>query len=541
MKHSPPDKTEILLIGCIGLLVCFLIVSAAALTRLIGAKEDEPAPTPSPEGREESLLTPEDLLPDNLSLGKMPAAVSFAEADGSVRSLSSLLKSTASPHGICLLFWASWCPDCERQMQSIREMEALSSQYGFELILIDRLETGRESVEKAQKALFDAGASAKCFYDTDRTCFDAWGLHEIPGTVLLNKEGTVLDYASGELTVGEWEGILRRAGAGRASATLAFLQSSFTGESGQIYTSILGQEERPSPSGRDVLSESEGLMLRYALQCNDRALFDRTLLCVQDLLVSGTLPAWYISEKGEPASASALIDDLRIWSALQDAAKRWGEAYTEQADQMLQNIRSLEMDSRGRFVDFAEIPSGKKSETIALHYLDLAAMQEMAALDPSFAPALQSAEEILQGGLISKQFPLYYSSYNYRTGRYSDADLHTAEALYAFWNLSRVGSLPEECIQWLRQAVQSGNLAARYSVSGEPVPGYSYHSTAVYALSALIAKEIGDDALFELSVRRMERLFIPDAGNILYGAYAQPGAEVYAFDQLMPLLVNSVI
>ena len=51
--------------------------------------------------------------------------------------------------------------------------------------------------------------------------------------------------------------------------------------------------------------------------------------------------------------------------------------------QMLQNIRSLEMDSRGRFVDFAEIPSGKKSETIALHYLDLAAMQEMAALDPS--------------------------------------------------------------------------------------------------------------------------------------------------------------
>ena len=73
------------------------------------------------------------------------------------------------------------------------------------------------------------------------------------------------------------------------------------------------------------------------------------------------------------------------------------------------------------------------------------------------------------------------------------------------------------------------------------MPGYEYHSTAVYGLAALIAREEGDQALFELSLRRMERNCVLDESDSMYGAYCLKDAAVHAFDQLIPLLVNATL
>ena len=71
--------------------------------------------------------------------------------------------------------------------------------------------------------------------------------------------------------------------------------------------------------------------------------------------------------------------------------------------------------------------------------------------------------------------------------------------------------------------------------------GSDYHSTAVYALAALVAHETGDDELFEIALRRMERKLILDADDEFFGSYSQKGTVIYSFDQLIPLLVNTVV
>ena len=98
--------------------------------------------------------------------------------------------------------------------------------------------------------------------------------------------------------------------------------------------------------------------------------------------------------------------------------------------------------------------------------------------------------------------------------------------------------LPEDARLWLKQKVFAGTLGARYRTNGEVVSGYDFHSTAVYGLAALIAHESGDDEMFEMALRRMERKLILDAGSELFGAYAQVGTPIYSFDQLIPLFVN---
>lgn len=190
-------------------------------------------------------------------------------------------------------------------------------------------------------------------------------------------------------------------------------------------------------------------------------------------------------------------------------------------------------------MDFAEFSTGRQAAIATLCYLDVNTMGEMCRQNSGLEAPLAAAREILRNGRISDAFPLYYSQWDYNRRAYSQADLNTAEALYTLWNLSRAGELPGDALDWLREKVEAGSLAARYRVDGTAAPGYEYHSTAVYGLAALIAREEGDQALFELALRRMERNCVLDESDSRYGAYCVKDAAVHAFDQLIPLLVNA--
>ena len=281
-------------------------------------------------------------------------------------------------------------------------------------------------------------------------------------------------------------------------------------------------------------------MLWYALIREDRALFDQTLAFVQtDMLKSG-LAAWYVGE-GKAGAVNASLDDLRIIQALRGAAEKWGEGpYAPLAEEMGRALLNRCVNAQGGLVDWAELDGQGQAHTISLCYLDLACLRALAQEDAAFAPVLANAEQVLQGGRISDVFPLYYAGYDYEAAAYSQSDLNTAEALYTLWNLSRADALPEDAWLWLRERIETGTLAARYHVDGTAVKGFEYHSTAVWGLAALIAGETGDEAAFEKALRRMDRMFVLDAGDARFGAYAQKGAAAHAFDQLIPLLANAL-
>lgn len=531
------DRIRYFLYGCIALLLLAAVGLILHAARLLPGADESPAATPAPTaGQNQALATPEDWLPQNLAIAKCPPEAVLTDEQGSPVSLRDWIAREES--GVWVVFWASWCPDCNRQFEVIREMEALAETYGARLLLVDRLNREKESVEAARKKIAEYGVTAPVLYDPDEAVYSAWGMREIPSSVVLDKDGVVRAYANGTLTAGQCEGLLNRAFRGRDSAGLSFIQNSLSNGRGGVCSSTAAEGD--SPTGTDVLSESQGLMLWYALIREDRALFDQTLTFVQtDMLKSG-LAAWYVGE-GKAGAVNASLDDLRIIQALRGAAEKWGEApYASLAEEMGRALLNRCVNAQGSLVDWAELDGQGRAHTISLCYLDLACLRALAQEDADFAPVLANAEQVLQGGRISDAFPLYYAGYDYEAAAYSQSDLNTAEALYTLWNLSRADALPEDAWLWLRERIETGTLAARYHVDGTAVKGFEYHSTAVWGLAALIAGETGDEAAFEKALRRMDRMFVLDAGDARFGAYAQKGAAAHAFDQLIPLLANAL-
>ncbi len=496
----------------------------------------EPTAAAETRGGDTPVLTaPEDFLPDHLMLGAAIPEAGIQNEEGLTVRIADLTAETEN--GIWMVFWASWCPDCTRQFETLKEMEALAEEYNVKLILTDRLEADRETREAAREKLKEAHAESPCWFDPEGECYHLFGMHEIPSSVVIDRSGTVKAYTNGTRTPGEYRGMMNDACIGRDTAGKAYILEHLSNGRGGIYTSDrVGAE---SPAGTDILSESQGLMMLCALKSDDRALFDSLWEFTRSSLMPDGLPAWYVTENGETASTNALIDDLRIWYALSLAADRWGANYGEEAERLKENIRKAGINRDGAYVDYTDLKTGGQAGSISLCYLDPVILRRIAGNDAVMQTAAENGIRILTGGRISDTFPLYYSSYSYETGSYSEADLNTAEALYTLWKLSRADLLPDDTAEWLRTRVREGNLAARYRTDGTVVRGYEYYSTAVYALAALIAMETGDRNMLETAHRRMERLRNNDADDPLYGAYAQKNAEIRSFDQLIPLLVNS--
>ena len=150
----------------------------------------------------------------------------------------------------------------------------------------------------------------------------------------------------------------------------------------------------------------------------------------------------------------------------------------------------------------------------------------------------EQAEEILRGGYISDAFPLYYSAYDYIARTYAADSLNTSEALLTLYLAAKAGLARPESLEWLEDRVVSGTLAARYDVQGQVVKGFDYHSTAAYAIAALIGAECGSARLYTCARHRMERYRVAGDSE-LHGSFSDrgDGSDIIAFDQLMPLLV----
>lgn len=503
----------------IGIMLCVLIVGYFLRSFTKKDLRSDRNIVSDTEDTQSDQIFPDDLLPKNIVIGKQIPDALFQMSDGSSVHIDELV--SLSSEGVWLSFPGENAEDSETpaEIRALCEAENISV---FRVV---------QNVPKNYAMPY--------LIDPQGACLSEWGVDSLPSDVILDHRGKVLGYHAGPFKPGEAKGMLKRVRSGRTSVNFAFIERVMSDGNGGFYTNTAAKGD--SPSGKDVLSESQGLVMMYALTANNPELFSKTWIFTKEHLLSHGLAAWYVSEDGKQANVNAFLDDVRIWFALYRAGTIFDVTYAKEAEEMLKAIKSRCLDKKRRPVDFSYLSGSEQADVISLHYLDLEAMQAMKEADPDFETAYNSAVNILQDGRISDEFPLYYRNYDYTTRSYDPGSLNTAEALYTLWHLSRAGLLPDEALDWLKERVMAGSLAARYKTNGDVVPGYDYHSTAVYALAALIAREAGDDELFEMALRRMERKLILDADDELFGAYSQKGAVIYSFDQLMPLLVNALL
>lgn len=524
---------------CFAALICMLLIASgftAAWLHSRNTRTPAAAPVPASSGEtasSEGGLT--SLLPTGTMLNEPIPAVTFQKEDGSV-----LNPSAEKGKILVLTYWASWCPHCQKLLeQSADFSQMLQGQGDVDFWLVDKLDGQKETKQQAEAYLKGHSIPLQNAFDTDLKGYQQLGIQIVPTTLVIDKQGILRAWHAGDgLTPDVLKSMISYAREGAAAGVRDFITQKLTGADGGIHTGYKGGTGS-TPSGNDVLSESQGLVMEYAVQAKDKNLFEQTEHYVEQKMRKNPLASWVVTVNG-PADSNAALDDLRIYGALSDADALWGgyAAEMENEEKLLYHYDTEDQT----LINGYDFKSGKKTEQLSLCYADFRVLEQLAQKNSRWKTVEQNCLNVVEQGKISDQFPLYYGSYDLKSKQYSKTSVNMAEEMTTLLHLAQISKLPKESYQWIQKNLEGDGIFARYNPDGTVADGYRYESTAVYALAAQIAMEEGDSGLANRAIGKMESMRIFDAGNPVNGAFGNAdGTGIYSFDQCTALLAYAAM
>lgn len=117
---------------------------------------------------------------------------------GNVHTLSDYKGKT-----VFLNFWATWCPPCRAEMPEIQELYEDYGENGNDVIIlgIASPDVGQEGSEEEIAAFLEEnGYEYPVAMDTGGEMAFAYGINAYPTTFMIDKDGNVFGYVSGQLT-----------------------------------------------------------------------------------------------------------------------------------------------------------------------------------------------------------------------------------------------------------------------------------------------------------------------------------------------------
>lgn len=537
MKFSSLSKAEKICIIGIGILfLVFILCIPLLLWKGEPRQNNKQEQLPTIEDDSDSLEDELDRYPDQIQLNEHMPDLLFYDETGKEVNLSSW-----KGKNILILFWASWCKYCKEEMENLQEYSELLMKYeNVEIILLNKLDGEKETRENALEYLNDNKISIPTYFDENLTVYNKLGIKIVPTLIGINEEGVLKVCKPGLIGGSEdMAALIEYVMYGGSYQTEKFITEQLTSKEGGVHVNYL-DSNKESPSGFDVLSESQGVMMEYAVLKNNRELFERYYQYVTDyMLISDSLVSWMVTEDG-PAKVNALLDDLRIYRALNYANQLWG-GYEEDLARWEKSIIRYNI-SNHKYVDYYDFKSKRKANRFTLCYADFEAMSMLKQANSKYSKAYDNAYQIVINGYINNEFPFYYSWYDYRKKKYMPDDLNMAETMYTLLHLARIGELKSETVDWLEKALDENGVKARYTISGEVVDEYEYESTAIYALIAMIGDTIGNQTLKTKAIARMEFIRVNNKNVTWNGAFSHlDGSDIYSFDQCIPLLMYATI
>lgn len=150
--------------------------------------------------------------------GKLPPAIDFTLTDqyGNSHTLSDYKGKT-----VFLNFWATWCPPCRAEMPDIQKIYDSYKENGDDSLVILGVASpgqGQEgSLEEVAGFLEENGYTYPVLMDTTGEQFAAYGVYALPTTFMIDRDGNVFGYVSGQLTEEIMLDIIRQTMEGRRS------------------------------------------------------------------------------------------------------------------------------------------------------------------------------------------------------------------------------------------------------------------------------------------------------------------------------------
>ncbi|HBK03122.1 MAG TPA: hypothetical protein DDY87_01685, partial [Clostridiales bacterium] len=248
------EKLQKILIGAMAF---FFLLGAAALVLLLRPERSVAA---AETQARQTLTQSIRRYPDNLRLGQVLTEHTFTTPDGQTTTLSAHLGAEWT---LCM-YWGSWCSYCEKQVELLAPLTQKLENLGVKVLLIDKMDPQKESLEAAKTAISEKGILFDWIIDENLTVYEALGMHIIPTTFFLDSTGRVRLCRAGTIgSEAELEALLDYAKNGGASGTEAFVRENLLNVEGGVGMHVY-ESSAQSPSGRDVLAESQGLLMEYA-------------------------------------------------------------------------------------------------------------------------------------------------------------------------------------------------------------------------------------------------------------------------------------
>lgn len=177
-----------------------------------GQKEAEPGEAePSETGRSEAEASEARTAETESSENTAPPAIDFRLQDqyGNTHTLEDYRGKT-----IFLNFWATWCPPCRAEMPDIQKLYEEYSREGEEALIVLGVAApglGQEQDEGGIKAFLEEnGYTYPVLMDTEGDLFYSYGIRAFPTTFMIDRDGNIFGYISGQLTGEMMESIIRQ-------------------------------------------------------------------------------------------------------------------------------------------------------------------------------------------------------------------------------------------------------------------------------------------------------------------------------------------
>lgn len=157
----------------------------------------EPSPTPEPSAEP----TEEPEQPEETADPNAVPALDFTLEDqfGNTHSLADYKGKT-----IFLNFWATWCSPCKAELPEIQQLYDNYSREGEDALIVLGVagpEMGQEgTVEDITAFLEDNGYTYPVLMDTDWSLFYGYGIRSFPTTFMIDRDGNVFGYLTGQMS-----------------------------------------------------------------------------------------------------------------------------------------------------------------------------------------------------------------------------------------------------------------------------------------------------------------------------------------------------
>ncbi|WP_084243370.1 hypothetical protein [Planomicrobium okeanokoites] len=226
--------------------------------------------------------------------------------------------------------------------------------------------------------------------------------------------------------------LLMMGGCGKMESVQEQVEKNYTNADGLIHA-------YPTEQDSEYLSETLGLYMEYLTLVEDDENFSKQVEVLKNHFVAQennhSFIRWRLSEK---ASTNALIDDIRIIKALEQASDIFGnEEYRTLADKLSEAVSSVQSEG-GYTVDFYDWSLRMPAERLTLSYLD-----DNGAITPESYGLLDKVDT---GEVFS---PEYYDT---AAEQYiSSNEVHMIDQLLIALNREKSGQPSEQFAEWLKE------------------------------------------------------------------------------------------